>query len=306
MTRTVGRGGRWGGVGAPMVRAPVGGGVIGQHATLWKSRMGFESLPPSCRSVRRRWEHPFVLVPRFTEQEAREAIAAADCWAQALRLLGMRAAGGNHKTLRKWARTWNISTEHFDAARARAAASQRRGRTLEQMLVRGSQVKRSFLKQRLYAAGVKRRNCELCGQGEEWRGTRISLILDHINGDAADNRLENLRIACPNCAATFDTHCGKNKNRIHAFRSCEECGHEFAPKYGQQRFCTISCAKRNHRREYVPKPEIRRVERPPYEQLVHEIAELGYCAVGRKYGGSDNAIRKWVRAYWREPPADAA
>ena len=38
----------------------------------------------------------------------------------------------------------------------------------------------------------------------------------------------------------------------------------------------------------------RRVERPPYEQLVAEVARR--VAVGRKYGVSDNAVRKWVRA----------
>jgi transposase-like protein len=50
--------------------------------------------------------------------------------------------------------------------------------------------------------------------------------------------------------------------------------------------------------------------RPPYEQLVREIDELGYVGVGRKYGVSDNAVRKWRRAYEAElggvaPPAAA-
>ena len=44
----------------------------------------------------------------------------------------------------------------------------------------------------------------------------------------------------------------------------------------------------------------RKVERPPYDQLLAEIAASGYCAVGRRYGVSDNAIRKWVRQYRRE------
>jgi transposase-like protein len=42
------------------------------------------------------------------------------------------------------------------------------------------------------------------------------------------------------------------------------------------------------------------VERPPFEQLLAEIEATSYLAVGRKYGVSDNAVRKWVRFYERE------
>ena len=33
---------------------------------------------------------------------------------------------------------------------------------------------------------------------------------------------------------------------------------------------------------------------------------MGYCAVGRKYGVSDNAVRKWVKFYERERQAQEA
>ncbi|MEA2223958.1 MAG: hypothetical protein QOH83_2334, partial [Solirubrobacteraceae bacterium] len=49
---------------------------------------------------------------------------------------------------------------------------------------------------------------------------------------------------------------------------------------------------------------LRRAERPPYDQLLREIAETSFSAVGRRYGVSDNAIRKWVRQYEREQAGD--
>jgi transposase-like protein len=50
----------------------------------------------------------------------------------------------------------------------------------------------------------------------------------------------------------------------------------------------------------VPVLSARKVERPPYEQLLEEIEATSYSAVGRKYGVSDNAVRKWVRFYERQ------
>jgi hypothetical protein len=156
------------------------------------------------------------------------------------------------------------------------------------------------LKARLYAEGLKERRCALCGQGEEWQGRRMSLILDHVNGIADDNRLENLRIVCPNCNATLDTHCGRNAKLL-ADRQCTRCGRTFRPGYGSQRYCSRECGMR-WERPRGPRPATRRVERPPYEQLLEEIEELGWAGTGRKYGVSDNAIRKWVRGYERERP----
>jgi len=210
----------------------------------------------------------------------------------------MRAAGGNHKTLRKYVdQIWRIPTDHFDPdAARRAARGRRKAVPLEDVLVDGSTYSRGLLKKRLYATGLKERRCERCGQGEQWRGRQMALILDHINGVATDNRLENLQIVCPNCAATLDTHCGKNVNRT---RLCATCGGGFEPRVRHQRHCSHACGGRSEA-SVASHVAARTVERPPYEHLVREIAETSYVAVGRKYGVSDNAIRKWVRAYERE------
>lgn len=148
----------------------------------------------------------------------------------------------------------------------------------------------------------------MCGQDENWRGRRMSLILDHINGVPDDNRIENLRIVCPNCAATLDTHCGR-KNRIEApTRTCKRCGREFIAKYRRHRYCSRACGVRWDRSALrgKPHPDQRKVDRPPYDQLLGEIEIHGYVAVGCKYGVSDNAVRKWVRFYERQREREEA
>jgi hypothetical protein len=233
-------------------------------------------------------------VPRYTEAELREVVARAHSLSEVLRHFGLRPAGGNHKHLRRWLDTWGISTEHFTLEWPQPP----RGRIpLAEILVEHSTYGRGHLKNRLYAEGIKERRCELCGQGEEWRGRPMSLILDHVNGVADDNRLENLRIVCPNCAATLDTHCGRHNRRMEQ-RACQHCGTQYVVKTRRQRFCSRRCnIDANKARTAFA---MRRVERPPYEQLVAEVAATSWSAVGRKYGVSDNAVRKWVRAYERE------
>lgn len=129
----------------------------------------------------------------------------------------------------------------------------------------------------------------------------MGLILDHINGVRNDNRLENLRILCPNCNATLDTHCGRAIVSAPPLRNCDRCGKMFRAKRTKQRFCSRDCGtKGGGRKRGVPQPHLRKVERPPYEQLMAEIEATSYLAIGRKYGVSDNAVRKWVRFYERE------
>jgi hypothetical protein len=175
----------------------------------------------------------------------------------------------------------------------------RAGRPPAEILVENSTDNRGSLKRRLYREGVKTRRCELCGQDEIWRGRRMALILDHMNGIASDNRLENLRIVCPNCAATLDTHCGRNLPHRDVEVGCERCGKRFVRTRKEQRYCSRACGTR-YARSIGPRPAAWKVPHPPYEQLVREVAETSYRAVGRKYGVSDNAIRKWLRAYERE------
>jgi hypothetical protein len=82
---------------------------------------------------------------------------------------------------------------------------------LRKILIENSSFSRAGLKRRLFSEGLKKNICEICGQDENWGTGKISMVLDHINGIYNDNRLENLRIICPNCNSTLPTHCGRNR-----------------------------------------------------------------------------------------------
>lgn len=54
--------------------------------------------------------------------------------------------------------------------------------------------------------------CAICGNIDEWNGKPLIFILDHVDGDAANNKRSNFRLICSNCDSQLDTYKSKNKN----------------------------------------------------------------------------------------------
>jgi hypothetical protein len=107
--------------------------------------------------------------------------------------------------------------------------------------------------------------------------------------------------SCPDCAATLETHCGRNVEFCDD-RECLRCGKPFSPKYASHRYRSLACGSRWDRTGKVF-PSQRRVERPPIDELLTLIGGGGYEAVGRRYGVSGNAMRKGVREAGAQPPS---
>jgi hypothetical protein len=211
---------------------------------------------------------------------------------QVMRNMKRADSSAGRKTIKKYIELYGIDISHFETPKERYNRSLNKTILnqkikLEDILVKNSTYNSgNKIKKRLYEEGLKNPICEKCGQDEWWHGERISLILDHINGDHYDNRIENLRIVCPNCEGTLPTHCRgyKKINNIRIKKDTQEKNKIKRIKNQDKHFTNLSLSQR-------------KVKRPEFDSLKKEVNELGYSGTGRKYGVSDNAIRKWIKFY---------
>lgn len=147
---------------------------------------------------------------KSTDAEFIQAVKSSNSIREALIKLNLKAAGGNYECFHKRVKELNLSIEHFTDPKAWNKGKKfGPKRSLEEYLS-GVPIQSHKLKLRLIAEGIKQHKCEKCGI-TEWMGQPTPIELDHINGNNRDNRLENLRLLCPNCHAQTPTYRGRNK-----------------------------------------------------------------------------------------------
>lgn len=152
----------------------------------------------------------------WSDAKLRTATQRSKSIREVISRLNLIPAGGNYQSIKARLTALQVPIEHFTGSAwnkgLRGIGKPRR--TLEDILVRGSAFQSFKLKKRLFLAGLKQPQCEECGWAKIAKDGRIPVELDHINGDHSDNRIENLRILCPNCHSLQATHRGKNKSKV--------------------------------------------------------------------------------------------
>jgi len=221
-------------------------------------------------------------------------VAQSKTYTEILDYWGFDHRGYYSRTLRARIQKDKIDDSHIKQYSSGEKAGWKTGRSLDEYLVlHGPSVQGSELKRKLIKAGLKTNICEECGQEPIWNNKPLTLQLDHINGNSADNRIENLRILCPHCHSQTDTFAGKNCGHAKPKRICHICNSQI-PRWLKECKCKPKVVK--------PRPSRHKVPHPTAEELHTLVWSKPLTQLAKDLGVSDVAIHKWCRQLGVEKP----
>jgi hypothetical protein len=206
---------------------------------------------------------------KYTKEKLEPIVKQCKSARAVLLRLGLQCTGGNYSHFYKVCKREEIDISHFNGQGWSKGQTFPPKRPIEVYLSNERYISSHSLRKRLLKEGFFEYKCCHCGLAK-WLDKPIPLELHHKDNNHHNNNLSNLSVVCPNC---------------HAYL------HNLA------RDCHTSDDTKPRQRKSSLKPHKRKVMRPDYQTLQNDIVKLGYCATGRKYGVSDNAVRKWVRMY---------
>ena len=204
----------------------------------------------------------------YTPAELQFLLDTSNSYSDLLKKIGLNPKGGNPETLKKIIKEYNldetiINVNRSNLFRQNAITTHLKTRkSLEDILNnKCSYDSTSNLLNRLVKEGVKEYKCEECGV-LNWNNKDISLQLHHKDGNKNNNKLDNLKILCPNCHSQTDNFCGKSLK-----------------------------IKEHKKKQELKLPPVSR------NILKDKIRKQSFVSIAKEYGVSDNTIRKWCIKY---------
>lgn len=174
----------------------------------------------------------------------------------------------------------------------------------------------SYCKECLYKDTLKRRRdfkqqcidykgnkCSICGYNK----CMAALDFHHIDPTQKDFNISKARVCSPNDKIKLELDkclliCSNCHRELH-FNETDVIDYVPEIKIKQDlkcKDCNKSITKKDGRcLDCLQLFRDKQTKRPSKEQLEQDIIDLKHnmCAIGRKYGVSDNAVRKWIKKY---------
>lgn len=226
----------------------------------------------------------------LTKDQLIDAISKSNTLTGVLRILNLSIKCGYSKILKK-----KLEFEGIDYSHIKLGVGHNLGKKiykyrtpLEDMLTENSNFSRCQLKKRLLAENIILNKCYICGIPPIWNDKKLVMVLDHINGISNDNRLENLRMLCPNCNSQQETFSGKHNKISEELKKprknkCPHCEREKAVN-SKSCFRCVRFSKTH-------------IEKPTKEQLKTDLESMNFAKIGRKYNVSPTTIMRWSKMY---------
>ena len=150
-----------------------------------------------------------ALIDQYSKEELQQIVSQSTSLKEVIDKLGYAThSGSNNRTVKSRIEKYNIDISHFTSVVNPIK------RTEENVFIKNSTASQATLRRWFLKGKYVPYICSICGQKPIWQEKELTLILDHINGENHDDRLENLRWVCPNCNQQLDTTNGKNIKNV--------------------------------------------------------------------------------------------
>ena len=121
-----------------------------------------------------------------------------------------RWLGVNYLTYRKYAKMYGLFDQHLNQRGVGIKKGYGKYRKpLDELLSSGRKIRltKRYLKKRLVEENWVEEECSSCSYNEIVMGKdNVALLIDFIDGDNDNTKLDNIRLLCPNCYLSYNGH----------------------------------------------------------------------------------------------------
>ena len=129
------------------------------------------------------------------------------------------------------------------------------------------------------------------------RNLKEDEVVHHLDGNKSNNSPDNLLVLSNSQHSKLHQWLDKNiiipkpSQLIRNTKGCIRCINCEKPINYGKKFCSNACKN-------LTLVKQRGSKKPTKEQLKEDLSgKINWCALGRKYNVSDNAVRKWAKGY---------